>query len=62
MRNKSDLRVKKDCKITWRKRRKWHQSDRARHFNAKGKHYERLLDRAYHLIFNKEDSDDEEEY
>lgn len=62
MRNKSALKMKKECKIAWKHRCKWHKNNRARYFNAKGKHYERLLYRAYDLISNKENSDDEEEY
>ena len=54
--------MKKNCNIAWRKTVKWHRDNRAQHFNARGKHYERLLYRAYHLILNNEDSDDEEEY
>lgn len=62
MKNKSVLRMKKRCNISWRKTVKWHRDNRAQHFNARRKHYERLLYRAYHLILNNEDSDDEEEY
>lgn len=61
MKNKSDLKMKKEYKIDWENRRKWHRDNRAQHFNAKGKHYERLIYRAYYLLSNKEYSDDEEE-
>lgn len=60
MRNKTDLRMKKEYKIDWENRRKWHRNNRAQKFQALGNHRERLQVRASTLIYDKGDKDEEE--
>lgn len=60
MRNKSDLRMKKEYKIDWKNRRKWHRDNRAQKFQALGNRRERLRTCAAILIYDRDDNDEEE--